>query len=148
MEIKIQNTDEIFDYLKGIEEKRAKEVVGEATMKAYENLRFFAKPHFSGVHSKLERNITHKIKNLAGIVWIKPDEMMVNWRGKRLNYVEFVIHGTKPHTIKAKNKKALRFSSLGKFIYAKSVQHPGYKGDDFMQKAVEKTFDDIQEMLR
>ena len=75
--------------------------------------------------------------------------MLVNWNGKKINYINFVLYGTRPHKIEAK-KKALRFSykNLDEFIYRKSVYHPGYKGDDFLKKAVEKTFSRLDILLK
>lgn len=49
----------------------------------------------------------------------------------------FVIFGTKPHRIYPKNKKALRWSSGGAFHFAKWVDHPGYRGDNYMQAAAD-----------
>ena len=44
----------------------------------------------------------------------------------------FVHWGTKPHKIKPKNKKMLRFPVGGKFAFAREVNHPGYKGDPWL----------------
>jgi hypothetical protein len=52
-------------------------------------------------------------------------------------HVEFVHFKTRPHLIKPKNKKALRWAQGGKFFFAKAVQHPGYKGDPFFHDAVD-----------
>lgn len=49
----------------------------------------------------------------------------------------FVHFGTRPHTIRPKNKKSLRWTSGGDFAFAKQVKHPGYKGDPFMYRAAE-----------
>lgn len=57
-------------------------------------------------------------------------------------WVEF---GTKPHTIKAKRKKLLRVGTG----YAKSVQHPGIKGQRFMTRAAEQKGNEaIQTFMR
>jgi len=76
--------------------------------------------------------------------------MLVNWKGKKVNYVNFVLFGTRPHIIKAKNKRALRFSykNLDEFIYRKSVHHPGYRGDDFLKKALDKTFSKLEKLIK
>ncbi len=47
----------------------------------------------------------------------------------------FVHWGTKPHTIKPRDKKALRWGGGGKFFFAKAVKHPGYKGDRWLLRA-------------
>jgi hypothetical protein len=53
-------------------------------------------------------------------------------------YAKFVHWGTKPHVIKPKDKKALRFVAGGKFVFAKSVNHPGYVGHPWLKTAVEQ----------
>ncbi|HID93117.1 MAG TPA: hypothetical protein EYP60_03370 [bacterium (Candidatus Stahlbacteria)] len=71
--------------------------------------------------------------------------MMVDWRGKRVNYAIFVLYGTKPHYIVPKRKKSLRFT-LDNFIFAKSVKHPGYKGNNFIKKAIQKTLQGLEKL--
>lgn len=43
--------------------------------------------------------------------------------------------GARPHVIQPKNKKALRWPVGGKFVFAREVHHPGYKGDPWMVRA-------------
>ena len=47
----------------------------------------------------------------------------------------FVNFGTRPHKIYPRTKKALRWSGGGVFHFAKVVNHPGYRGDNYMQAA-------------
>lgn len=47
----------------------------------------------------------------------------------------FVHWGAKPHLIKPKNKKALRWPAGGAFRFAKVVKHPGYRGDPWLTRA-------------
>ena len=50
----------------------------------------------------------------------------------RAPYAQFVVFGTRPHVIRPKNKKALRWVGPGGgFSFAKKVNHPGYRGDDY-----------------
>ena len=51
-------------------------------------------------------------------------------------YALYVHFGTKPHIIKPKRKKFLRFEKNNKWIFTKAVNHPGYKGDPFLFNAV------------
>lgn len=51
----------------------------------------------------------------------------------RVFYSRFVEFGTKPHTIRAKNRKAL---AIGGGLY-ESVHHPGNKGFGFMRNALD-----------
>ena len=40
--------------------------------------------------------------------------------------IAYIHHeGTRPHTISARNGKALRFSNNGRMVYTRSVNHPG-----------------------
>lgn len=48
----------------------------------------------------------------------------------------FVINGTKPHQIRPRRAKALRFSVGGATVYALVVNHPGTKPNDFLGKAL------------
>lgn len=62
----------------------------------------------------------------------------------------FIHFGTKPHLIKPKDKKMLRFPS-GQgggthFVFARFVKHPGYKGHAYLIEAADaavKQFDAI-----
>jgi hypothetical protein len=53
-----------------------------------------------------------------------------------LYYGQYVIYGTRPHIIKPKNKKVLRFVIDGDVIFAKQVKHPGTKPNDFRKKGL------------
>lgn len=47
----------------------------------------------------------------------------------------FVHWGTRAHVIKPKNKRVLRWAGPTGFSFAKSVRHPGYKGDPYLRDA-------------
>lgn len=49
----------------------------------------------------------------------------------------FVLGGSRPHIIKPKNKKALRWVGGNGFIFASFVKHPGYIGDDYLNRAAD-----------
>jgi hypothetical protein len=49
----------------------------------------------------------------------------------------FVIYGTQPHVIVARNKKVLKFKIDGKDVFARMVHHPGTKANNFLWKALE-----------
>ena len=65
----------------------------------------------------------------------------------RAPHAPFVIQGTVPHTIRPKNKKALRWAGPNGFIFAKAVQHPGYRGDPYMVSAADKALAQFQTIL-
>lgn len=54
------------------------------------------------------------------------------------NHASFVEDGTRPHIIRARRAKTLAFFSetLNRFVYPKSVNHPGTKPTKFFSRAV------------
>ena len=59
-------------------------------------------------------------------------------------YTLYVHFGTKPHIIRPKKKKLLRFEKNGRWISKKIVYHPGYKGDPFLFNAVRNVLNKIK----
>lgn len=53
-----------------------------------------------------------------------------------VDYAQFVNDGTRPHTIRPKKAKALRFVVGGQVVYAKLVHHPGTKARPFLDRAL------------
>ncbi len=53
-------------------------------------------------------------------------------------YAPFVHFGTRPHEIRPKDRKVLRWANGGAFIFAKVVHHPGYGGDPYLFNAAEE----------
>jgi hypothetical protein len=49
----------------------------------------------------------------------------------------FVLHGTPPHVIVAKRGRFLKFEIDGEIIFRNKVNHPGFKGNNFLWKAVQ-----------
>ena len=63
-------------------------------------------------------------------------------------YGPYVHQGTKPHRIMFKRKKALRFLKGGRFIFAKSVHHPGTKADPFLYEALKNSRREINRIFK
>jgi hypothetical protein len=53
-----------------------------------------------------------------------------------VRYAQFVHDGTRPHVIRAKNKKALKFKIGQKVLYRQVVNHPGTKPRPFLTRAM------------
>jgi hypothetical protein len=51
--------------------------------------------------------------------------------------VTFVLYGTRPHVIVARNKKVLKFKVDNRDVFARRVNHPGTKANNFLWKALE-----------
>jgi hypothetical protein len=48
----------------------------------------------------------------------------------------YVIKGTRPHVIRPRYRKVLKFTTRGTTVFAKVVHHPGTKPNDFLTKAL------------
>lgn len=53
-------------------------------------------------------------------------------------YAAAVEDGSRPHVIKARKKKALRFKYQGRTVIVKSVKHPGAPGRSFLRRAAQE----------
>lgn len=54
------------------------------------------------------------------------------------NYAAFVEFGTKPHEIRPRNRRALRWKVPGGHRFAKVVRHPGTRARPFMMPGAER----------
>jgi hypothetical protein len=54
------------------------------------------------------------------------------------NYAAAVHDGSKAHTIRPRSKKVLKFLIDGEVVFAKSVNHPGTKGQPWLRRALEE----------
>ena len=54
-------------------------------------------------------------------------------------YRMMVQTGTKPHDIRPKTKKVLRFKVKGEVVFARIVHHPGTKANPYITRAIEAT---------
>jgi len=56
--------------------------------------------------------------------------------GSDLEYAGFVNDGTRPHVIRPRRAKALRFTVGGRVVFAKVVNHPGQRAQPFLDRAL------------
>lgn len=73
---------------------------------------------------KLQSGVTHQMTYNGGYVWSPVS---------RCKYVNFVIDGTRPHTIVPKKGQALYWPGAAHPV--KKVRHPGTKSNPFYDKA-------------
>lgn len=97
-------------------------------------LRQLAQSIYDKAQQKADRHT--KTGQLARSLYIHPVDGGRGWEiGHNLQHAPhalFVHWGTRPHTIRPKNRKALRWSAGNAFVFAKFVRHPGYKGDPWL----------------
>ena len=114
----------------------------------FKNLEDKTRRHWTGSPSKLERNIYAKQIDGGVEGGVKDDGMMVTWRGGRINYGMFLEYGTRPHIIRPKKKKSLRWSGKGGDIFAGEVNHPGTKATYFLRDSANKTFKNLNKIFK
>lgn len=61
-------------------------------------------------------------------------EVIAGGRGFKYTMVEH--DGSRPHIIRARFKKSLRFQVAGKTVFRKQVRHPGTTGTKFLERAL------------
>lgn len=103
----------------------AKRVMLEMSQIAYDSMQAGA-----GRHTQ-KRNLFASVYNRS----IHPNKREVGHDPARAPYWPFVIFGTRPHVILPNTKKALRWVSGNGFVFARKVNHPGYRGDNYIETA-------------
>lgn len=78
------------------------------------------------------RNLRQKIRPPVGDAF----SQVINFDAA---YSAYVIFGTSPHEIRPKRTKALHFIWRGKECFFKRVNHPGTRGNPFVDEAIEAT---------
>jgi len=145
MSVKLFGLKEIQNTLKQIDENLYPEIIRLSTNDALENVERRAKKHLKS--GEMQNHIANEIHKTFGEVFISNDAMMVEWKGKRVNYASFVLYGTRPHWIHPKEKKQLRYTSVKNFVHKQAVEHPGYKGDNFLHDGVQDTFKKLDKII-
>lgn len=109
-----------------------KESVSTVAEYAGDHHRFIART------GNLERSITPEVMGLRGVIYLDD---------KLAPYGPMVHEGTRPHVILPKNRKVLRWADGGEFIFARKVQHPGTKPDQFLYQALDANENRIMEIF-
>lgn len=63
-------------------------------------------------------------------------------------YAGYVVHGTKPHTIRPVAARYLHWKTDGTDHFSKLVHHPGTKANDFPRRAVDRMMPLVQRTFR
>lgn len=87
---------------------------------------------------------------------IAPDSIEGTFDGGNLSVVVaagaayglFVEKGTRPHTIRPRHRKALRWPAEGGFVFARKVRHPGTKAMNFLANALDAKVAEIDEAMQ
>lgn len=66
---------------------------------------------------------------------------------RRAPHALFVHWGTKPHDIRPKERKALRWVHGNGFVFARFARHPGYAGDPYLETAADAAVRDFPRIV-
>lgn len=121
---------EFQNFMQELPDKLQKKVLLKMSQVAFDSAAKGANRHF--VTGALRQSLRNKKEPTTR----DPFRRRVFHDAQRAPHAIFVNFGTRPHVIKPKDKKALRWVGAGgRFIFAKSVNHPGYRGDAYMVRA-------------
>lgn len=98
-----------------------------------------------------ERVLRRRTERVAGFARVEAPGSMGDYIGTRIEdgprglvgvvecnhpAVRFVLDGTKPHVIRPRRASALRFELGGRVVFAKRVNHPGTRANNFLARAL------------
>ncbi|MEM2922519.1 MAG: hypothetical protein QXF26_09425 [Candidatus Bathyarchaeia archaeon] len=131
MEVEIRGLEELRKTLSRISETFKKDLIEESINVIWEKAREYA-PVRTGFLSE------HIVK-----------EVEVG-RGRVISqapYSAYVEFGTRPHIIRPRRARALRFEIGGEVIFARYVRHPGARGQFYMRRALEDAMERLGEIV-
>lgn len=99
------------------------------------------------VLGETQKNIHSRTGATARSLFAETSGMVVKI-GSRSPIAAIVNNGSRAHTIRPIGAKALRFVIGGRVVFAKSVRHPGTKGQRFLQRALEAKKEFVIALLR
>lgn len=124
IEVNVTGTEAVRAKLQQVGAALTKQALAETVVEVEEYIRQQASVHHKT--GALVRSI-FKAKSQDG--WIVGHDL------QHAPHALFVHWGTKPHVIRPKNKKVLRWAAGGKFFFAKKVNHPGNAPDKWLERA-------------
>ena len=132
------------DAIKKLKEQIIKEKLEEIGQLVVEKAKLMLDGDLKTKNSPILKGIKYRVKGHSVYLYVD---------NKILVYLE---KGTKPHDIKAKNGKSLKFrfgedgpkGSYGKEVFVKKVHHPGFEAKPFIHKAIYFNKAKIKQILR
>jgi HK97 gp10 family phage protein len=100
-----------------------------------------------GIETDAKRECPVDTGRLRGSITTNITGKLSGETGTNISYAEAVEYGTRPHTIKPKNKQALHWKEGNTDFFAKEVHHPGTKAQPFFEPAVKKNEDKLDKEL-
>jgi HK97 gp10 family phage protein len=79
-------------------------------------------------------------------IQVETDKVVIGPNLNQAPYAGYVEFGTKPHVIRAKKAKALKFQVGGTTVYARKVNHPGTRPHPYVEPAFTHWVDSLGTM--
>lgn len=91
---------------------------------------------------------TGKLRNNTTVsVVSSSNSVRLVFRADGVPYAPYVIHGTRPHKIVPKSAKVLHWTTNGANVFARSVNHPGNKPNNYPERASRRALGDISKAM-
>lgn len=129
----VSGLTELVDDLRGMPPKVETEVINNLSQVAYDSAQRGAGRHIKT--GALFQSLYNRAIRGGRSVGHDP---------RRAPHAIHLIFGTKPHKITPSKRKALRWAGPAGFVFAKAVNHPGYRGDDYMLQARDDALSQFQ----
>lgn len=145
--IRVGDIENVIADLRGLTPKAKDRIIAAMSEIAYDATKAGA-----GRHKKtgnLENSVYNRAIPNGREVGHDGEFLRRSYRGDGVgkDYSLFVLFGTRPHEIKPKRKKALRWTQNGNFVFSKFVKHPGYIGDNYLYQAADEAASKLPQLI-
>ncbi len=127
IEISILGAEEISRHLVAAPEKIQARVIREMSQIVYDSAQRGADAHTKT--GAMARSLFNRAipggREIGHDLQAAPHAVFVHW-------------GTKPHEIRPRRRKVLRWPAGDAFVFARKVRHPGYEGDAYLVRAADE----------
>ena len=121
-------------------------ILGKLPDEIKDDVRKVVKNSAFNIERNAKSSASVKTGHLRRSISTKMGDMEATIHTSNLKYAPMVEFGTRPHIIRAKNKKALYWKGAKHPV--KSVRHPGSKAKPYLIPAFEKEKDQFLEKLK
>lgn len=128
LRIQVSGERQAFDRIQRAGEEARRRALRDTAQAVFDRMRQGAAAHTKrGSTGALYRSLRMRADG--------PDAYVIGHDPRVAPHAKFVMYGARPHLIRPNRKKALRWVAGNRFVFARVVKHPGYKGDPYIVRA-------------
>lgn len=139
-------------FLKNLRGSIHRKIVKQAMTEAVKPLKPAIKKEAPRDKGTMRRAAAVKVKSYAakgvvfGIAGVRRDTINKKTGGRPSKVLHLVIRGVKQHDIKPETKKVISFKKkrARKKVFAMLIKHPGFQGDNFIDRAYQSTKAEVE----